>query len=964
MNEGKATMKRKHLMFCAGLLILLILVLGISSASAALTDEQIAAIKARGEANLTEEERLALLNCNISEDKIPTDMSLGDEVSVSVVDGKRRIMLSKASFKMKFLSAGTHSKGETFGKKQLEQDITITYSEQVNGYTPPAQNCEFRLDGSYLQIADDAVLIQENNSGWFTETSGSNSILMINDSCTIYAGSVSLQAGVPVLILETDGRLHGFYAGNGTTGSQLVLGDKLNIHRGIQSGHILTYDFGPTFALPPFAMGWANGAVSTGFKGTLTIHLDLDWDVTWYGGIEVIVRENSVEIKYPQITAEVFNDTPFTGVSYPICVISEEIADVLSIEGGVYFHAEGYGRGTTVVSTNLKEGAGVTFLFAYGVFTVDEAHWVHDANFDIQSSDQRGEVYFGYEYGTDYMVENMVGMGLSYDGGLVLEGDASYGHVYPGDPNKEKFWHECENGQCVSGDAHMRLGPLSVNALILGYSAPLYSVGQKDFDPFKYYYSSKTFGDSSMTSPCPHKGYRLNTNVIRSDTGEPISGASVSYTPVVDHYDGATSATTDDNGNAVLYAPADSEITVTASKTSTFDPQIIVTASKTLTKKDAVEDLALTIDIPVKTVHFKNITSETPEQWPEDIPFTPFDSENVLLPSTIPELSGRKFIGWNTKEDGTGTFYAPGTMLTSDDDVTLWAQWDTVENSWYVIYNAHGGTKAPGPQIILLGKDAVLTQEPAESPSMIFLGWSTDRDAVTPEYQPGDTLPYVEGRDYVVLYALWEIDPVSRPVIVTFNANGGQLDNVPKRITIARGAWMRLPLQQPSWDAQHDFLGWATDPNATEPKWHPGNVDLFIQDTTLYAVWNAHYKVIEGAGSVWTKGSGKTQRFVADGDVKLFKELRIDGASFNAGVDISSGSTIADISAKAMETLSVGKHTVTFVYVDGEASADFSVQKILPPTGDAGYPALWLILIALGTAALLLGILPYSAKRK
>ena len=69
---------------------------------------------------------------------------------------------------------------------------------------------------------------------------------------------------------------------------------------------------------------------------------------------------------------------------------------------------------------------------------------------------------------------------------------------------------------------------------------------------------------------------------------------------------------------------------------------------------------------------------------------------------------------------------------------------------------------------------------------------------------------------------------------------------------------------------------------------------------------------------------------------QIFKELRIDGVPFHEGVNISSGSTIADISAKAMETLSVGKHTVTFVYVDGEASADFSYRKscLQPATQD------------------------------
>ena len=216
----------------------------------------------------------------------------------------------------------------------------------------------------------------------------------------------------------------------------------------------------------------------------------------------------------------------------------------------------------------------------------------------------------------------------------------------------------------------------------------------------------------------------------------------------------------------------------------------------------------------------------------------------------------------------------------------------------------------------------------------------------------------------MVLYAVWELNPVRRPVIVTFDANGGQMDDVPKKVLTPRWSWIRIPLQQPSWDPQHDFLGWATDPDAKEPEWHAGDVALFKQDTVLYAVWDPHYKVIEGAGSVWFKGSGKTQRFVADGNLKYFKELRIDGLPFSKGVEISSGSTVADISPDAMETLSVGEHTVTFVYVDGEASAGFTVDKKLPPTGDTGHPSLWLMLVLLGAAGLLTGFLPRTAKRK
>ena len=349
---------------------------------------------------------------------------------------------------------------------------------------------------------------------------------------------------------------------------------------------------------------------------------------------------------------------------------------------------------------------------------------------------------------------------------------------------------------------------------------------------------------------------------------------------------------------------------------------------------------------------------------PAPMSIDPSISTEVRIPSQIPEKSGRVFTGWNTAQDGSGKDYRPGSRITLVGDTTLWAQWEIAGNSWYVIYDANGGTKAPMAQIIPRGQDAVLITEKPESGSMAFMGWATDPEATAAEYQPGDTLKYDSGKSYVVLYALWELDPAKRPVIISFNANGGLPDTVPEQISARQGEWTRLPGEQPAWDAQHDFLGWSDDPQATKPAWGSGSMVLFDQDTILYAIWDPHYKVIEGAGSVWFKGSGKTQRFVADGDLKYFTELRVDGWPFNEGVHISSGTTVADISAKAMETLSVGNHTVTFVYVDGEASAEFTVQKKQPPTGDTGHPALWLLMIIFGTAGLLLCILPYTRKKK
>ena len=1157
-------MRRYHILF-AVLTALTALLLCTAAAAAPLTREEVEARLAAG-GTITEEERMEILNANLGDD-IPTEVYLGKDVTVSKDGGKYRILLSKLPFTVEFPS----------GK----------------------QTIDLKLKDSWMELAEDAVLIREKSSGWFT----GGTPLSLGSGCTVY-GSTSLQEGVPVLILGTDGYLHGYYAGAGTDSTTLTLGEKINFHRGIRAGHLET-DIGPTFPILPWGTSWPNGYISTGWEGTLSLHFDVDWDAHLWG-IEVHIIDNSFEIALKDVTLELTEDTVLDGVTIPIIAFSEEVVYVLSVGGSVNVYVSGSGKGKTVFDTNIREGYGCDVALWGGLVPeIDDWSWNHDANFDITSSDQRGEFYIAYGYGADIKFIELLGIGASYKGGVVIQGETSKNHEYPGDKEK-KFWHECEDDECVNGSAFWRLGPLSLECIVGPYSAPIAETGTKDFDPFVEYYASDTFHDQNMRARCPHKGYRLNVEVV-TDTGETIPGAGVFYSPYPDHYSGATIKETDSEGKAVLYAPK-SQIDVTAEAYNADDHSIIVSQTQSFEKTEDVQDLKFVLEIPVKHLRFKNSVPGEATGWPDDIDFKPFFSKDVQIPDTIPELSGRVFTGWNTKEDGSGTSCAPGTKLTLDDDLTLWAQWQIAGDDWYVIYNANGGTKAPDPQIVRKGRDAVLTTERPEAGKMIFKGWTPDKQnpeivyqpgdtlkydsetnvvvlyalwnlspvpepihisfdangvekaklpadawfemgtwlqlepafapvgspltflgwsedpgaeepefkagrsyyfyrdthlfaiwdkldsmtltfldslpdassgipkpitilpsmspyvhipdqipqksgrvftgwntqkdgsgtryapgsvmtlrrstvlwaqwevpanswyivfnanggtkapapqivplgqdavltaelpengalpfkgwaldprAAAAEYKPGDTLKYDSRKNYVVLYALWDLSPAKRPVLITFRANGGRPDTVPEPLSRPRSAWFLLPESEPAWDPQHLFLGWSSDPEAGGPEWKAGGAAIFDRDTILYAVWDARYKVISGAGSVWVKKSNVPLRFVADGNVMYFTELQIDGKRFSKGVKISSGSTVADIRPSALETLSAGKHTITFKYEDGEASASFTVKKALPPTGDPSDPALWLLLIVIGTAGITtVGFCAYTAKKK
>lgn len=96
------------------------------------------------------------------------------------------------------------------------------------------------------------------------------------------------------------------------------------------------------------------------------------------------------------------------------------------------------------------------------------------------------------------------------------------------------------------------------------------------------------------------------------------------------------------------------------------------------------------------------------------------------------------FRNYNTHIDGSGTTYYPGGIYSRDEDVTLYAQWDSL--------NTTAAVTLPTP-----------TRE-----GHSFLGWSTDANAATGQYQAGAS--YTPGGD-TTLYAIWKADDTAQPVI-------------------------------------------------------------------------------------------------------------------------------------------------------------------------------------------------------
>ena len=93
------------------------------------------------------------------------------------------------------------------------------------------------------------------------------------------------------------------------------------------------------------------------------------------------------------------------------------------------------------------------------------------------------------------------------------------------------------------------------------------------------------------------------------------------------------------------------------------------------------------------------------------------------------------------------------------------------------------------------------------------------------------------------------------------------------------------------------------------------------------------YKFIEGANGSWTKNSGKNLGFKVNGEISKFTGVKVDGTLIgNDKYTAVSGSTVVTLKKDYLETLSVGKHTLSVVYTDGECTTEFEVIADTKPT--------------------------------
>lgn len=264
---------------------------------------------------------------------------------------------------------------------------------------------------------------------------------------------------------------------------------------------------------------------------------------------------------------------------------------------------------------------------------------------------------------------------------------------------------------------------------------------------------------------------------------------------------------------------------------------------------------------------------------------------------------GCKFMGWDTKKDGTGKRYQPGETITMTDDVDLYA----IFEEGYLSGTFYSG-----------GEDAKSIQKKTE------VGKVTDGVAgiAAPEMEPVDgwkaayytaqTSGYeksveaggtAEVSEDSVFYGVY-----TRDVTVTYDAQGGDTNPIAQKGTRHAVSREEMDYEDPTFTLAdgpgrtgYQFMGWEEQDQAGERvKLHEaGGKAAFSQDVTLYAVWEAgdatytveHYwQNLTGDGYV----KHEAERFPGiAGEAVEAKPKRYDGFAWNRNGTVT-GTVLAD----------------------------------------------------------------------
>ena len=128
--------------------------------------------------------------------------------------------------------------------------------------------------------------------------------------------------------------------------------------------------------------------------------------------------------------------------------------------------------------------------------------------------------------------------------------------------------------------------------------------------------------------------------------------------------------------------------------------------------------------------------------------------------------------------------------------------------------------------------------------------------------------------------------------------------------------------------------------------------------------------IIEGAGQSWSLNSGKNALFRSNAEFDEFVKVLVDGKELDKSNYIAyAGSTVVELKAAHLKTLSAGTHTLSVVSRNGQADITFTIEKERknnsPKTGENNDVVMWIALLFISSGVMTgIGAAKKSKKKK
>ena len=184
---------------------------------------------------------------------------------------------------------------------------------------------------------------------------------------------------------------------------------------------------------------------------------------------------------------------------------------------------------------------------------------------------------------------------------------------------------------------------------------------------------------------------------------------------------------------------------------------------------------------------------------------------NIYAPTTV--KAGHTFLGWFTK-DGV-KYYVDDKVTMPEGGVELVAHWKI--NTYTVVFNANGGQGQTSSVEVNYGESRYLTENGFDRKGYKFLGWSTNKFAIDPEYENEAEIINLSLEDgaEVTLYAIWQIRQYEYKFVIV-DDNGNQKEVLSSEVYNYDEAVVEPdPSKLEAYPVLYKFEGWHTDNKCT-----------------------------------------------------------------------------------------------------------------------------------------------------